>query len=55
MLLRQFLGNQIDRGTAIDFHNSHTASPVATVRIWWAKPTQTMHQAPPNWNMKTTN
>jgi len=22
------LGNQIDRGTAIDFHVSHTASPV---------------------------
>jgi len=27
--LRQFLGNQVDRGTAIDFHVSHTASPVA--------------------------
>jgi len=24
------LGNQIDRGTAIDFHVSHTASPVTT-------------------------
>jgi len=32
------VGNQIDRGTAIDFHVSHTASPVATGRIWWAKP-----------------
>jgi len=28
--LRQLLGNQIDRGTAIDFHVAHTASPVAT-------------------------
>jgi len=28
--LRQLLGNQIDRGTAFDFHASHTASPVAT-------------------------
>jgi len=36
--LRQFLGNQIDRGIAIDFHVSHTASPVATGGIWWAKP-----------------
>jgi len=45
--LRQLLGNQIDRGTAIDFHVSHTASPVATGKIWWAKPTQTMHQHPP--------
>jgi len=25
--VRQLLGNQIDRGTAIDFHVSHTASP----------------------------
>jgi len=40
------LGNQIDRGTAIDFHVSHTASPVATGGIWWAHPPQTMHQAP---------
>ena len=32
--LRQLLGNQIDRGTAIDFHVSHTASPVATGGIW---------------------
>jgi len=31
------VGNQIDRGTAIDFHVSHTASPVATGGIWWAK------------------
>jgi len=28
--LRKLLGNQIDRGIAIDFHVSHTASPVAT-------------------------
>jgi len=28
--LRQLLGSQVDRGTAIDFHVSHTASPVAT-------------------------
>ena len=53
--LRQLLGNQIDRGTAIDFHVSHTVSPVATGAIRWAKPTQTMHQATPNWNMKTIN
>jgi len=33
------MGNQIDRGTDIDFHVSHTASPVATRGIWWAKPT----------------
>jgi len=44
--LRQLLGNQIDRGAAIDFHVSHTASPVATGAIRWAKPTKTMHQAP---------
>ena len=44
--LRQLLGNQIDRGTAIDFHVSHTASPVATGGIRWAEATQTMHQAP---------
>jgi len=25
---------------------SHTASPVATGGIWWAKPPQTMLQAP---------
>jgi len=43
--LRRLLGNQIDRGTAVDFHVSHTASTVATGGIWWAKPTQTMHQA----------
>jgi len=35
--------NQIDRGTAIDFHVSHMASPVATGEIWWAKPTQIIH------------
>jgi len=40
------LGNQIDRGTAIDFHVSHTASLVASRWIWWAKPTQKMHQGP---------
>jgi len=39
------LGNQIDRGTEIDFHVWHTASIVATGGIWWAKSTQTMHQA----------
>jgi len=39
------LGNQIDRGTAVDFHVSHTASPVAKWGIWWAKPPQTIHQA----------
>jgi len=44
--LRQLLGNQIDRGTAINFHASHTASPVARGRIGWVEPTQTMHQAP---------
>jgi len=43
--LRQLLGNQSDCGTAIDFHVSHTASPVATGGNWWAKPIQTMHQA----------
>jgi len=42
------LGNQIDCGTAIDFHVSHAASPVATGGIWWAKTTQIMHQGPPN-------
>jgi len=31
------LGKQINRGTVIDFHVSHTASPVATGAIWWAK------------------
>jgi len=36
--LQQLLGNQIDHGTAIDFHVSHTASPVVTGGIWWAKP-----------------
>jgi len=30
-------------GTAIDFHVSHTPSPIATRGIWWAMPTQTMH------------
>jgi len=44
--LRQFLGNQIDCGTTIDFHVSHTASPVATGGIWWAEPTQPKHQLP---------
>ena len=42
----QVLGNQIDRGTVIDFHVSNTASTVATGKIWWAKPTQTVHQDP---------
>jgi len=28
--LRQLLDHQVDRGTGIDFHVSHTASPVAT-------------------------
>jgi len=46
--LRQLLDNQIDRGTVIDFHVSRTASPVATGGIWWAKPTQIMHQRPSN-------
>ena len=44
--LRQLLGNQIDRGTAIDFHVSVTVSPLATGGIWCTKPIQTMHQAP---------
>jgi len=39
----------------IDFHVSHTASPVATGGIWWAKPSQTMLKAPPNCNTKTIN
>jgi len=30
---RHLLGNQFDRGTAIDFHVSHTASYVATGRF----------------------
>jgi len=34
----QLLGNQSDRGTAIDFHVSHTASPVVTGGICWANP-----------------
>jgi len=48
------LGNQIDRGTAIDFHVSHAASPVATAGIVWAKPTQNPNNAPrpPNWKWK---
>jgi len=33
--LQQLLGNQFDRSTVIDFHVSHTASPVATTGIWW--------------------
>jgi len=45
--LRQLLGNQIDRGTAIDFRVSHTASPVATGGFGGL--------SPPNWNMKTIN
>jgi len=53
--LRQLLCNHTDRGTAIDFRVSHTASPVATGGIWWAKPTQTMHQAPPDCNAETIN
>ena len=40
------VGNQTDRGTAIDFHVLHTASPVATGGIWWANPRQTLHQVP---------
>jgi len=28
------------------------SSPVATGRLWWAKPPQTKLQVPPNWNMK---
>jgi len=52
--LRQLLGNQIDRGTAIDFHVSHTASPVATGEFGGLSPPKQCTK-PPNWNMKTVN
>jgi len=39
------LGNQIDRGTAIDFHVSHMASPVATGGFGGLRPLQTLHQS----------
>jgi len=39
------VANQIDRGTAIDFHVSHTASPVATGGFGGLSPPK---QSPPN-------
>ena len=53
--LRQLLGNQIDRGTAIDFHVSHRASPVATGVFGGLNPPKQCSNPPPNWNMKTIN
>jgi len=41
------LGNQIDCGTAIDFHVSRTASAVTTGGIWWTKPLPNNAPSPP--------
>jgi len=48
------VGQSDDCGTAIDFHVSHTAGPVATEGFGVLIPPNNA-PSPPNWNLETIN